>query len=67
MNGRKKSKNVPTIKDVALRAGASISSVSRVINKLDGISEELENNIKQAIAELNYHPNVVARAIINPL
>jgi LacI family transcriptional regulator len=52
-----------TIKDVARMANASISTVSRVINDKDGVSEELEIRIKEAIEKLKYKPNVVARAL----
>jgi LacI family transcriptional regulator len=45
-----------TMFDVARRAGASISSVSRVINDYPGVHPELVSRVQKAIAELNYLP-----------
>jgi LacI family transcriptional regulator len=52
-----------TIKHVAKMAGVSISTVSRVINKKGGVSKELEDKIQNAIHQLKYTPNTVARAL----
>jgi LacI family transcriptional regulator len=54
---------VATIIDVAKMAGVSISTVSRVINNKDGVSEGFEEKIKSAIEKLKYKPNTVARAL----
>ena len=54
-----------TIKDVAKRAGVSIATVSRVINKNYVVSREMEGRVLQAIDELNYYPNSVARSLKN--
>ncbi len=54
---------IATIKDVARDAGVSISTVSRVVNKKGGVSEELEDRITEAITRLKYRPNIVARAL----
>lgn len=54
---------IATIKDVAKMANVSISTVSRVVNKKEGVSEALEIKIKAAIANLKYKPNTVARAL----
>jgi LacI family transcriptional regulator len=53
----------PTIKDVALEAEVSISTVSRVINRKGGVSEELKNRINTTIDRLRYRPNIVARSL----
>jgi LacI family transcriptional regulator len=55
--------SIATIKDVAKMAGVSISTVSRVINNKDGVSEDLEDKIKLAIEKLKYKPNIVARSL----
>ena len=63
MSKKKVNTNNATIKDVAGMAGVSISTVSRVVNNKDGVSEDLEEKIKHAIEKLKYKPNVIARAL----
>ncbi len=54
----------PTIRDVARLSGASIASVSRVLNKRDyPISAELRARIERAAAELDYRPNWHGRSL----
>jgi LacI family transcriptional regulator len=50
-----------TIKDVARHAGVSTMTVSRVVNSSGYASEETRARVGQAIAELGYVPNAVAR------
>ncbi len=50
-----------TITDVARRARVSISTVSRVINNTVPVSAELRARVEQAMQELNYKPNILAR------
>jgi LacI family transcriptional regulator len=50
-----------TIKDVARYAGVSTMTVSRVVNNSGYASEETRARVGQAIAELGYVPNAVAR------
>ncbi|MCE7794372.1 LacI family DNA-binding transcriptional regulator [Salipaludibacillus sp. CUR1] len=52
-----------TIKDIAVKAGVSVTSVSRVLNRRGYLSEELINKVHQAMEELNYQPNEVARSL----
>ncbi len=52
-----------TIKDVAKLAGVSVASISRYLNNKGYISDVTKEKIKQAIHELNYQPNEVARAL----
>lgn len=52
-----------TIADVAKHAGVSCMTVSRVINNKGYISEETRLIVQKAIAELDYHPNLVARSL----
>ena len=49
------------IKDVAEKAGVSVTTVSRVLNKRGYISQEMYQRVNQAIEELNYYPNQIAR------
>ncbi len=50
-----------TIKDVAERAGVSITTVSYVLNGRGKISEATRRCVLAAVEELNYHPNAHAR------
>lgn len=51
-----------TIYDVAEKAGVSVTSVSRVLNNRGYISENLKMNVLNAIKELDYTPNEIARS-----
>lgn len=53
-----------TIRDVAKLAGVSISTVSRVMNTPQIVSEATIHEVEQAIAELGYSPNALARGLI---
>jgi DNA-binding LacI/PurR family transcriptional regulator len=52
-----------TIVDVAKRAGASPSTVSRVLNRKGYVSEEMREKVERAALELGYQPNWQARAL----
>lgn len=52
-----------TMKDVALEAGVSVGTVSRVINKEKGIKEVTLKKVEQAIKTLNYIPDYYARGM----
>lgn len=52
-----------TIFDVAKVAGVSISTVSRVMNGNYPVTEELRKRVLQAIKELGYTPDSVARSM----
>jgi LacI family transcriptional regulator len=54
-----------TIKDVAKLANVSIATVSRIINNQTGYSEKTKKKVLEAIEELGYEPNAVARGLIN--
>lgn len=46
-----------------MRAGVSPSTVSRYLNGSLGLPEKTKRRIDQAIRELDYHPNLVARTL----
>ncbi len=51
-----------SIKDVALRAGTSIATVSRILNNVGyPVSDELRTRVEDAIRELGYRPNRMAQ------
>ncbi len=52
----------PTISSVALHAGVSVASVSRVMNGF-AARPETESRVRAAIADLGYQPNSAARAL----
>lgn len=50
-----------TIFDVALGAGVSIKTVSRVINGEPNVRPSTRQRVDQVIAEMQYRPNEAAR------
>ena len=52
-----------TIKQVASKAGVSVSTVSRYITHKGYVSAEAEVKIKKAIQDLNYSPNISAQSL----
>ena len=54
----------PNIADVAALAGVSPTTVSRVLNNRGYLSQEVKDKVSNAIAELHYRPNQVARALL---
>jgi LacI family transcriptional regulator len=54
---------MPTIKEVAERAGVSVGTVSHVITGSVPVSEDLRIKVQDAIRDLDYHPNHVARSL----
>ncbi|SEK75492.1 transcriptional regulator, LacI family [Paenibacillus sp. OK003] len=55
----------PTIKDVAKAANVSVATVSRVLHNLNGYSHKTKVKVLEAVEELGYHPNAIARGLIN--
>ena len=54
-----------TLKDIAERVGVSITTVSRVLNGKGSISQETKDKVFQVMQELDYHPNEMARSLVN--
>lgn len=54
-----------TIRDVAERAGVSASTVSHVINQTRRVRADTRERVLQAMHELDYQPNRLARSLRN--
>ena len=54
---------MPTIRDVAKLAGVAPITVSRVINNAGYITNETRQRVEQAIEQLGYVPNSLARSL----
>lgn len=55
--------NSTTIKQVALQAGVSPATVSRVISGVDTVDETMRVRVREAARLLNYSPNRIARSL----
>ena len=54
-----------TIRDVAKRAGVSVTAASYALNDTGTIGEATRKRVLEAAEELNYHPNAFARHLKN--
>ncbi|HHT06340.1 MAG TPA: LacI family transcriptional regulator [Hydrogenispora sp.] len=54
-----------TITDIAKRAKVSPSTVSRVIADNPRISAATKEKVLRIMKEMNYHPNIIARSLVN--
>lgn len=52
-----------SIEDVAARAGVSITTVSRVINRVPTVSRKNQSKVEEAVAFLKYRPDVSAQRL----
>ncbi|MGB3842503.1 MAG: LacI family DNA-binding transcriptional regulator, partial [Bacillota bacterium] len=55
---------IPTIKDVARKAGVSYATVSRALNDHPEISEETKKRIVKIALEMGYRPNAIAQGLV---
>lgn len=53
-----------TMLDVSRRAGVSTKTVSRVLNGEPNVTERVRDKVRAAAEALNYHPNVLAQALV---
>jgi LacI family transcriptional regulator len=53
-----------SINDVARQAGVSVTTVSKVLNNYSDVSSKTRQKVNDAVRELNYQPNVVARGLV---
>jgi LacI family transcriptional regulator, galactose operon repressor len=51
------------MQDVARLAGVGLMTVSRALNRSGPVSEEVRRRVHQAVVQLNYRPNEVARSL----
>lgn len=54
-----------TLVDVAKKANVSKMTVSRVINHPEKVTPELRTLVENAMAEIGYEPNYVAKSLVN--
>jgi LacI family transcriptional regulator len=54
---------MPTIRDVAKRAGVATMTVSRVINNSGYVSDATRAKVEKAVAELGYVPNMLGPSL----
>jgi DNA-binding LacI/PurR family transcriptional regulator len=54
---------LPTVEDVAARAGVSRQTVSNVLNSPDIVRPETRERVQTAISDLGYHPHASARRL----
>jgi LacI family transcriptional regulator, repressor for deo operon, udp, cdd, tsx, nupC, and nupG len=52
-----------TLREVAVRAGVSVRTVSNVVNDFPQVATETRARVQQALDELGYQPNAVARTL----
>jgi LacI family transcriptional regulator len=55
---------MPTIKDVAKKAGVSYATVSRALNNHPEINEETRKKIVKISSEMGYQPNAIAQGLV---
>ena len=52
-----------TLKEVAEKAGVTITTVSRMLNKPEKVSKKTSDRIRRAMKELHYKPNEIAQSL----
>ena len=58
-----RSSQLPTIADVARRAGVSIATVSRVLNGTTPVQDGTARRVQEAVSELRFVPRTAARVL----
>ena len=51
------------IREVAEKANVSVTTVSHVVNQTRFVAPETETRVRQAMVDLNYRPNILARSL----
>lgn len=51
------------IKDIAEKAGVSTGTVDRILHKRGKVSDEAREKVEKVLKEIDYHPNLAARAL----
>lgn len=51
------------IKDIAQKAGVSTGTVDRVLHNRGRVSPDVEKRVLEILTEMNYEPNLIARAL----
>lgn len=64
MRRQKHNTQTVTIKDVAQLAGVSVSTVSRVLNHLDRVSDDTRSRVEDAVAKLGFTQNALATSLV---
>lgn len=55
---------MPRIKDVAIKAGVSVATVSRVLSNGPYVRPEVRQHVMKVIDELGYRPNRIASSLL---
>ena len=61
--GERLNKETCSIKDVAIAAGVSVATVSRVLNDKGYVSQDAEKKVRDAVEKCRYVPNMAARGL----
>lgn len=62
-SGRVAERRRPTMRDVAVHAGVSLKTVSRVVNGEPGVSATLTGQVRRSVESLGFRPHVGARTL----
>lgn len=54
-----------TIKDIAQLAGVSKGTIDRVIHNRGNVAKDVEDKVRQLLADIDYQPNLIARNLKN--
>lgn len=65
MENKESNKNIVRIKDIAEKAGVSTGTVDRVLHNRGRVSELVQQRVLAIAKELNYEPNMLARALVS--